>query len=164
MNKQKLSAKERTDIESAFATWQKDEIHDLQLTVLPQNQDELIYNYRDELKGTINLMEALVDVCYLDDKKAFDFLNRAFASYMDYRAKIGLLMRGDVESEISDFSCITNVIHATFMNKKALIKMHSHYQGLKYDIDKLIRENEEADRAESENHRERNYHTETLSQ
>lgn len=106
----------------------------------------------------------MIDICYLDDKKAFDFLNQAFAAHMDHRAKAGLLMRGNVEIEIRDFACISNAIRAVFMNKKALIKMQSRYEGLQFDINKLIKENEEADCDENQLQREHNYNTETLTE
>lgn len=163
MENKPLTIKQRTRIEKHLNAWQDDEIHQLELSILPQNRDDLVYEYKDELKNTVNLLDALIDISYMDDKKVFDLINQAFASQLAYKAKAGLLMRGEVETEINEFASITNLLRAAFLNKKSIQKMHCHYQGRQFDLDKLIKEDQEADRAASDIE-PRNLANETLSQ
>jgi hypothetical protein len=140
MNERKLTPKERAETEMAFEIWKQEKLSDCMCMI--NNTTDFDNDYMDELNGIVKLLDEALTVSFMEEDSTFDFLNQSFKLHMAEMKRIGILSPERMDKNLEIFLQLSGLVRSIMINKNGLIKIFSHYEGLKFNMKLLLEESE----------------------
>lgn len=140
----KKTAEEIQQGKSYIQAFLENEKREASCTIDPNNDYWTREQALVEVKALSLFMDNVQSLNHEDPEVVLGFLNNAFAQYMDTKAKAGLLFREEVGAEIKMFNSIMDVVRGSFQYKEPLNHAYNHYENLRYILEEIISEENEA--------------------